>query len=69
METLRGNNRSPTEFRNRLFFWGEEVKQNPDFSSQLKNENKKINLQILWIDNGSVVLHTNTERLYLRLPG
>ncbi|HJS56045.1 MAG TPA: hypothetical protein VJ765_15950, partial [Chitinophagaceae bacterium] len=52
-----------TEFRNRLF-WGEEVKQTPDFSSQLKNENEKINLQIIWIDNGSVVLHTNTERLY-----
>lgn len=52
-----------TEFRNRLF-WGEEVKQTPGFSSLLKNENEKVNLQIIWIDNGSVVLHSNTERLY-----
>ena len=51
------------EFRNRLF-WGEEVKQTPGFSSQLKNENEKVNLQVIWIDNGSVVLHTNTERLF-----
>ena len=51
------------EFRNR-FFWGEEVKQTPDFSSQIKNENEKVNLQVIWIDNGSMVLHTNTERLY-----
>lgn len=52
-----------TEFRNRLF-WGEEVKQTPGFSSFLKNENEKVDLHKTWIDNSSMVLHTNTERLY-----
>jgi hypothetical protein len=51
------------EFRNRLY-WGQEVRQNPDFASQLRNENEKANLQWAWIKNKSMVLHTNVERLY-----
>jgi hypothetical protein len=50
------------EFRNRLF-WGEEVKNNPDFAWQLRNVNEKVNLQKTWINKPSLVLHTNTERL------
>jgi hypothetical protein len=51
------------ELRNRLF-WGEEVKLTPGFSSLLRNENEKINLQKTWINDQSLVLHTNVERLY-----
>lgn len=53
-----------TELRTRVF-WGEEVKQTPGFASLLRNEIEKINLQTTWIDNESLVAHTNVERLYL----
>lgn len=52
------------EFRNRLF-WGEVVKSTPDFAGQLRNENEKFDLQKAWIQNASLVLHTNVERLYI----
>lgn len=52
------------ELRTRLF-WGEEVRLNPAFVSLLRNENEKINLQKTWIEDESLVLHTNAERLYL----
>jgi len=52
------------EFRNRLF-WGEEVRSIPDFAMQLRNDNEKVNLQKAWIQNKSLVLHTNVERLNL----
>lgn len=52
------------ELRNRLF-WGEEVKLTPGFDSLLRNEIEKLNLQRVWIDNESLVLHSNVERLYL----
>jgi hypothetical protein len=52
------------EFRNRLY-WGEEVRSTPGFSSLLRNDNEYLNLQKAWISNNSLVLHTNTERLYL----
>jgi hypothetical protein len=50
------------EFRNRLF-WGEEVRSIPDFAKQLRNDNEKVNLQKAWLQNKSLVLHTNVERL------
>jgi len=52
------------EFRNRLF-WGEEVKLSPDFSSLLKNENEAIDIQKIWLENRSMVLLTNVERMYV----
>lgn len=51
------------EFRNRLF-WGEEVKLTPGFASLLRNENEAIDMQKIWIENKSMVLLTNVERLY-----
>lgn len=51
------------EFRNR-YFWGEDVKLTPNFASLLKNENEKINLQKVWINQPSMVLLSNVERLY-----
>jgi len=50
------------EFRNRLF-WGEEVKATPNFVSLLRNEYEKVKLQKVWLQNKSLVLHTNVERL------
>lgn len=55
------------ELRTRLF-WGEEIKATPGFASLLRNRNDKLNLQNAWIENGSVVLHSNVERLYIDLP-
>ncbi|NLR58166.1 hypothetical protein HGH93_08660 [Chitinophaga polysaccharea] len=51
------------EFRTRLF-WGEEVKLTPHFTSLLKNENEVIDMQKIWIENTSLILLTNVERLY-----
>lgn len=51
------------EFRNRLL-WGEEVKLTPGFASLLRNENEAIEMQKIWIENKSMVLLTNVERLY-----
>lgn len=53
-----------TEIRTRLF-WGETVKNTPGFVSLLRNENENLNLQLTWIQNNSMVLHSNMERLYL----
>lgn len=52
------------EFRNRLF-WGEDVKATPGFSTLLKNENEIVNLQKVWVNNKSLVLHSNTERCFI----
>lgn len=52
------------ELRNRLF-WGELVKYTPDFASQLRNNNEKLNMQKSWTINRSMVFHTNAERLNL----
>lgn len=52
------------EFRNRLV-WGEEVRSNPDFVKQLRNDNEKVNLQKAWVHNKSLVLHSNIERLHV----
>lgn len=53
-----------TELRNRLY-WGEEVKMTPGFASLLRNDQERMNLQRTWINDESLVLHTNVERLYL----
>lgn len=52
------------QFRNRLF-WGEAIKQTPDFAGLLKNTNEKFNWRVVWLNSPSLVLHTNTERCYL----
>ena len=61
-----GNISFVAEFRNRLF-WGEQVKQVPDFATQLRNDNEGLNLQKAWISRDNLVLHSNTERLYVDL--
>jgi hypothetical protein len=52
------------ELRTRLF-WGEEVRLTPGFVALLRNEIEKVNMQKAWIDDESLVLHSNVERLYL----
>src|SRR6185437_10613738 len=52
------------EFRTRLI-WGDEVQLTPGFVSLLRNENEAIDMQKIWIENRSMVLLTNVERLYL----
>lgn len=51
------------EFRNR-FMWGQQVRQNPNYASSLKNNNELVDLQRAWINKPTYVLHTNVERLY-----
>lgn len=52
------------QFRNRLF-WGEAIKQTPNFVSLLENGSEKFKWSAVWMNNSSVVLHSNTERCYL----
>lgn len=52
------------EIRTRLF-WGEEMKITPHFVSMLENNNEKIRMQKVWINNESLALVSNVERLYL----
>lgn len=51
------------EFRNRIFL-GEEVKVNAPLILA-RNENEYLSLQKTWINNNSVLLMTNVERLYV----
>lgn len=52
-----------TELRNRLI-WGDDVRQLPDYTKLLRNANERIDLSKTWWSNNSLVLHTNTDRLY-----
>lgn len=52
------------EFRNR-FYWGEEVRRNPSFVLLLKHQQQIIDLSKVWVQNNELVLHSNTERLYV----
>lgn len=52
------------EFRNRLF-WGEQVRLTPNFADGLRNRNEAANMQWIWFQSESVVLHTTIDRLWL----
>lgn len=52
------------EFRTRLF-WGEEVRLTPNFSSGLRNRNEAANMQFVWFQTESAVMHTTVDRLWL----
>lgn len=51
------------DLRNRIY-WGEEVRRNPGMAGSLRNDNEKVNMQIAWIKNRSLLAHSNVERLY-----
>ena len=55
---------SGISFRNRLI-WGDEVKQNPGYSSLLRNSQELFNLSAVWVQEPNLILHTNTERLWI----
>lgn len=59
-----GSLTAAAELRNRLF-WGEEVRAVPDFTRQLKNQDEYLDLENSWIQNRSLVLHSNLERLHM----
>lgn len=56
------------ELRNRLF-WGDEMKNTPNFSSLLRNANEAIDLSVNWIDKRDVLLNTNVDRLWAQYNG
>lgn len=56
------------EFRNR-YFWGDEVRTVPGFSSGLRNGNEQVNASVRWMEKNNMVLFSNTERLWLEYKG
>ena len=51
-------------FRSR-YFWGDDVRLVPGFSSGLRNGNEQVNASVRWIEKANMVLFSNTERLWL----
>lgn len=56
------------EFRTRLF-WGEEVRLIPNFADGLRNRNEAANLQWVWFETASAVMHTTVDRLWIEYRG
>lgn len=56
------------EVRNR-FFWGDDVRLIPNFKEQVKNQYEAVNLSVNWINNRSILLNSNIERLYIEQRG
>lgn len=52
------------EMRNRLF-WGEEVKNDPDFSSRLEYASESFDLSYTWFENEAMLFHTNIDRFWM----
>ncbi len=52
------------ELRNR-FYWGEQVRLTPGFTSMLRNPNEAVDMSTLWFSNESMALHTNIDRFWL----
>lgn len=51
------------EFRNRLI-WGDDVRYNPNIKQLLRNPNEIADLSTAWFSNTSLIMHSNTDRLY-----
>lgn len=64
-EPLQGMKVS-VDLRNRLI-WGEHIKMLPSFSKMLKNQHDFFDLQQAWVNNKAIILHTNVERINLRV--
>jgi hypothetical protein len=52
------------EFRTRLF-WGDVVSTTPDFPSQVRNQNERVNASITWFETDHAAMITNIERFWL----
>lgn len=51
------------EIRNR-YFLGDAVENDPNFSKNLMNPQDLVNMNVVWYQSHSAVLHTNVERLW-----
>ncbi|WHF52498.1 hypothetical protein QGN23_04260 [Chryseobacterium gotjawalense] len=60
---INGHASLTAEVRNRIFL-GEDIRQTGGFTNRLRNPNEYFNLQKVWIENRSMVFHSNIERLY-----
>lgn len=52
------------EIRNRLY-WGGDIREQPGFKQQLRNQSEAVNLSVNWFDARSAILHSNLERLWI----
>ncbi len=52
------------EFRTRVI-WGDEVRLTPGYAAMLRNSNEYKNLFVTWLQQEPIVVHTNTERLWI----
>jgi hypothetical protein len=52
------------EIRNRLY-WGGDVREQPGFKEQLRNQSEAVNLSVNWYDARSAILHSNLERCWI----
>jgi hypothetical protein len=52
------------EIRNR-YFLGDAVENDPDFTKNLMNPQDLVNMNVVWYQSNSAVLHTNVERLWV----
>jgi len=53
------------EIRNRIF-WGDQLKQIPDFGKTINQYNGFVNLSHLWVNNQTFVVHSVVDRLLLQ---
>lgn len=56
------------EFRNRLL-WGDDVKLNPGIDTLLRNPGEVVNLSAVLFSNEAMVMHAQTDRLYVNYEG
>jgi len=54
------------ELRNRIF-WGDMVRNSPQFTDLLRNENEWLNLSAIWVNRSNIVMHSNLERVWVEI--
>ncbi|MDF2157941.1 hypothetical protein [Algoriphagus sp. CAU 1675] len=52
------------EFRNRIF-WGEEIRNTPNYSNLITNSEASLNTSIIWFDTENALMQTYIDRLWL----
>ena len=58
-----GSFSAAVEIRNR-YFLGDAVENDPNFTKNLMNPQDLVNMNVVWYQSNSAVLHTNVERLW-----
>jgi hypothetical protein len=59
----QGSFSAGVEIRNR-YFLGDAVENDPNFTKNLMNPQDLVNMNVVWYQSNSAVLHTNVERLW-----